>query len=112
MSPFAALAVALGLTLALELPVAAAFRLGKKGILVCLLVNLLTNPLANVLNALLTLYAKLPSIPVVIAIEAAVFVTEGFFYKRAAEARLPYLVSLIANAVSFGLGMIILKYIF
>lgn len=112
MSPFVSLAVALGLTLALELPVAAAFGLKKRGLLVCVLVNVLTNPLANVLYAVLTLYAKLPVIPVIIAIEAAVFIVEGFFYKRAAEARLPYLVSLTANAVSFGLGTVILKYIF
>lgn len=112
MNPFLVLAITLGLTIALELPVAAAFGLKKRGLIVCVLVNVLTNPLANVLRAMLVLLAKAPDIPVVIAIEAAVFIVEGFFYKRAAECRLPYLVSLAANAVSFGLGMLIVKFLF
>lgn len=112
MSPFLSLAIALGLTIALELPVAAAFGLRKQGLLVCVLVNVLTNPLANVIYAALVVWAKLPGVPVLIAIELIVFIVEGFFYKHAAEAKLPYLVSLVANAVSFGLGTLILKILF
>ena len=112
MRPLLALAAALGLTIALELPVCLAFGMRKRGLLVCVLVNVLTNPLANLLRDVLVLYAHVPDIPVVIAVEAAAVIVEGFFYKRAAEARLPYLVSLAANAVSFGLGTVIVKLIF
>jgi hypothetical protein len=53
-APFVLLPALIG-TLAVELPVAALFRVGKRGLLAVLFVNLVTNPLFNA--ALFGLYA-------------------------------------------------------
>lgn len=104
----AALGISLALTLAIELCLA--LLTGKRGraLLFVALANILTNP-AVVLAALLRHAYGLPAEAAAVAVsEALAVLVEGLVYQKsgAGFAR-PYLFSLAANAVSFGLGLVI-----
>ena len=102
------LGVSLGLTLAFELPFAALWGLKKRDLTLCALVNLLTNPLVVVCTLLWRHYVPLPEFLPVAALETAAVVTEGLIYRELGERiRRPMLFSLCANALSYGLGLLI-----
>ena len=92
------LAVSLLLTLLLEFPAAWCFGLrNRRRIAVFLLVNLLTNPAAVLLH-----FVGIPQIP----IELGVVLTEWLIYRQF-EVKKPLALSLWANLLSWGLGLVI-----
>lgn len=96
------LALCLGLTLALELPVAAVWGLRSQNLGLCALVNILTNPVVVALHSLF------PAWQVTALLELAAVLTEGCYYRRfAPQIRKPFLLSLTANVVSFGTGLLL-----
>ena len=101
-----AFAVSLGLTLLLELPVAYYWGLrSRHDLTVAVLVNVLTNPAVVLLNGLL------PATPwwaVQLPLEAATITVEGFCYRHCGENICrPYLLSLCANCISYGAGLVL-----
>ena len=103
------LALSLGLTIALE---SGFFLLvgkrGKKDLLLLLLVNALTNPIVVLSFWLVALYTDWNVRLMLIPLELFAVLTEGFYYKKYGRCfRRPYLFSLAANMVSFGMGELI-----
>lgn len=96
--------VSLGLTLLLELGISRLMGLrGRDVFLLVVLVNVLTNPAAVLLN-----WLGLPQLP----IELAVFLIEAWIYCRFAKDERwiiphPVLLSALANGISWGFGMMI-----
>jgi len=109
MSPwFAALGVSLALTLAVELGFALLCRHRGRALVLVALVNVLTNPLA-VQAALLWRAFALPGYAAAVAaLELLAVGAEGFVYQksRSGFAR-PYVFSLAANVLSFGMGLLL-----
>ena len=102
-----ALGVSLGLTLCIELGFALLCRKRGRALLITALVNLLTNPPA-VLCRLLWRYFALPCGGLLIALmEISIVFLEGLLYKKSREFSRPWLFSLGANALSFGLGVLL-----
>lgn len=101
-----AFAVSLGLTLLLELPVAYYWGLrSRHDLTVAVLVNVLTNPAVVLLNGLLS---ATPWWAVQLPLEAAAIAVEGFCYRHCGEnIRRPYLLSLCANCISYGAGLVL-----
>ena len=99
-------AVSLGLTLLLELPVAYYWGLrSRHDLTVAVLVNVLTNPAVVLLNGLLS---ATPWWAVQLPLEAAAIAVEGFCYRHCGEnTRRPYLLSLCANCISYGAGLVL-----
>ena len=99
-------AVSLGLTLLLELPVAYCWGLrSRHDLTVAVLVNVLTNPAVVLLNGLLS---ATPWWAVQLLLEAAAIAVEGFCYRHCGEnIRRPYLLSLCANCISYGAGLVL-----
>ena len=92
-----ALGVSLGLTLVLELAFALLCHKRGRALLFTALVNVLTNPVV-------VLAVRMWAAPVWL-MEALAVLTEGFLYDKSREFSHPYLFSLAANALSFGLGL-------
>ena len=91
--------VSFGLTLLVELPVCYFMGLKRKDqVELVFLVNLLTNPAAVWLHT----SAGLPQIP----IEIMVVIIECYVYRQF-KIKHPFLLSLIANGVSWGLGLVL-----
>lgn len=90
-------ALSLGLTLALELPIACLWGLRGRELLTVLAANLMTNPLAVALHL-----AGIPQLP----IELGVVLAEGLAYSSHFENR-PRLLALVSNALSWGIGIFI-----
>ena len=88
-------ALSLGLTLLLELPIAYGWGLRRGQLLTVLAANLMTNPLAVALHL-----TGIPQVP----IELGVVLAEGFAYSLHFDKR-PWLLALISNAVSWGIGI-------
>lgn len=99
-------AVSLGLTLLLEVPVAYCWGLrSRHDLTVAVLVNVLTNPAVVLLNGLLS---ATPWWAVQLPLEAAAIAVEGFCYRHCGEdVRRPYLLSLCANCISYGAGLVL-----
>lgn len=91
-------ALSLGLTLALELPIAFLWGLRGRELVTVLAANLMTNPLAVALHL-----SGIPQLP----IEFGVVLAEGFAYSGHFENR-PWMLSLVSNALSWGFGLFIL----
>ena len=89
-------ALSLGLTLLLELPIAYIWGLRRRQLLTVFAANLMTNPLAVALHL-----TGIPQVP----IELGVVLAEGFAYSLHFDKR-PWLLALISNAVSWGIGFI------
>lgn len=89
-------ALSLGLTLLLELPIAYIWGLRGGQLVTVLAANLMTNPLAVALHL-----TGIPQMP----IELGVVLAEGFAYSLHFDKR-PWLLALISNAVSWGIGFI------
>ena len=105
------LLLALLLTEAIEIPVCLLFGLRKKELLVVLLANLLTNPAVNVLYLLATLCTPLPRVLVIAVLEVSAVVTEWLIYRSLTEAKHPFRMSLAANAVSYGVGLLLTTFV-
>ncbi len=101
-------ALSLALTLILELSVALLCRLRGRDLLLVILVNILTNPavvyLDMVCGALLPNGRDLWQIP----LELGAIAVEALCYSRFATAiRRPWMFALVANAFSYGCGLLI-----
>ncbi len=104
----AALGLSLGLTLAFELGFALLWGLRGRDLVLCALVNLLTNPPVVFCALLWRYYGPGPAWLPVPLLEALAVLTEGRFYRRDGESiRRPFLFSLCANAVSYALGLVV-----
>ncbi len=95
---FFSLLLSLALTLIIELPLAALFKIPIKR---ALLVNILTNP-AVVLLFHWASFLSLPTLPVVVILEICAIATEGYFYKG--YHKRPFLVAIILNVISYSVG--------
>ena len=108
-----ALAVSLAATLVFE--TGFFFLSGKRGrkdLLLVLSVNIITNPAVVLLYWLAVLYTDLSTTPVKAALEIFAVLVEGYYYKKYGQHfRRPFLFSLAANAVSFGLGVLIQRFV-
>ena len=93
---FKIFALCLGLTLLFELPVAYLWGIRGRQFLAVIAANLMTNPLAVSLHL-----AGIPQLP----IEIGVVIAEGAAYSLHFDKR-PWLLSLVSNAISWGLGFI------
>ena len=102
------LGVSLCLTLVFEEAFALLWGLRGRDLLLCLLVNLLTNPPVVFLTLCWRHFAPYPGWLPVPFLEAAAVVIEGAIYRRDGEkVRRPFLFSLCANAFSFALGLLV-----
>lgn len=90
-------ALSLGLTLAVELPIAYFWGLRRRQLVTVLLANVMTNPLAVALHL-----AGIPQMP----IELGVVLGEGLAYSSHVEKR-PWLLALVSNALSWGIGILL-----
>ena len=91
-------ALCLGLTLLFELPVAWAWGLRGRQLLTVAVANVMTNPLAVALHL-----CGIPQVP----IELGVVFAEGAAYSLHFDKR-PWLLAIVSNALSWGLGLIFL----
>ena len=89
-------ALSLGLTLLFEVPIAYLWGLRGRELVTVLAANVMTNPLAVALHL-----SGIPQVP----IELGVVLAEGFAYSLHFDKR-PWLLALISNAVSWGIGFI------
>ena len=105
------LVLALLLTEAIEIPVCLLWGMRGRDLLFVLLANLLTNPIVNVLYALVSLYTPIPRVASIAVLEIAAVVTEWLIYRSATDAKRPFLVSLTANAASYGAGLLIAAFL-
>ena len=96
-------AVSLGLTLLLELPFVYLWGLrSRRDLKLAVLANVLTNPAVVLLHGL-----GLPALP----LEAAAVAAEGFCYRvRGDRVRRPFLLALLVNALSYGLGLFLNRF--
>ena len=102
------LGVSLGCTLVFELAFALLWGLRGRDLLLCCLVNLLTNPPVVLCALLWRQYGPGPGWLPVPLLEAGAVLTEGIIYHRDGErVRRPFLFSLAANALSYGLGLLL-----
>ena len=90
-------ALCLGLTLAIELPIAYFWGLRRRELVTVLVANVMTNPLAVALHL-----SGIPQIP----IELGVVIAEGIAYSLHFEKR-PWRLAIVSNAVSWGIGLIL-----
>ena len=107
MSLLHATLAALALTLALELIFALVWGVRKEGLLVVGLMNLMTNPAANVLYYLGVQLLGCPPLWLTLALEAAVVAVEGICCRGII--RRPWLFALLVNLFSYGVGALIQK---
>ena len=109
------LATALILTIIIELAVALILRVrAKYDIIYVVLVNCLTNPTVIVAYILLAKLLAISSNDItnyilVALLEGIVWIVEGLLFKKLLEYKKinPFLLSLILNVASFGLGLVI-----
>ena len=105
---FLSLGVSLGLTLLFEVPFALLWGLRKGDLTLCVLVNVLTNPVVVLCTLLWRTFVPCPDWPAVAVLELAAVVTEGLLYRDIGEhIRKPLLLSVCANALSYSLGLLI-----
>ena len=100
------LLLSLGLTEAFEC--AFALLTGKRGkaLLLCILVNIITNPPVVLLR-----FLSGGGWLFIAGLELAAVVAEGLLYRYSGLYRRPFLFSLAANALSFSLGLLIQRLI-
>lgn len=91
-------ALSLALTLLFELPVAWLWGLRGRQLVTILAANVMTNPLAVALHLW-----GIPQVP----IEIGVVLAEGLAYSLHFE-KCPWLLALVSNALSWGLGLILI----
>lgn len=106
----------LALTQVIELTVAFLLKIRNKyDIVYIALINCVTNPLINTIYAGIIIYFKVPEDSfikylTVFILELAVWFSEGLFFKKMLEYKKisGFILSLILNATSFLLGLLIL----
>jgi len=97
-----ALVISLALTLAVETAFAAVMKKRGYDLLLCALVNVVTNPAAVLLHLLF------PGTLITAACEAGAVIAEWLLYRYCGRGyKKPFLFSLCANALSFGTGLAI-----
>jgi len=103
------LAVSLALTLALEEGFALAWGLrGRRELTVVALVNVLTNPAVVLLHHTAVGLWGWSGLPVTAALEAMAVLTEWRCYRACSEQlQKPFLFALLANAFSYGAGLLL-----
>ncbi len=99
--------VSLALTLIVEIGLAALFKIKGKRLIIVALVNTLTNPVA----VFLSYYFEFGWIGILI-LETTAVVIEGLIYylfgkKDGFEIRRPFLISLVLNVASYGIGVLL-----
>ena len=99
---FLSLLLSLGVTEIIECAFALSLKQRGKALLLCALVNLITNPPVVLLQRLLGGGWML-----VAGLELAVVAAEGLLYRYSGLFKRPFLFSLTANALSFSLGLLI-----
>ncbi len=99
---FLSLAVSLALTLLIELAFAFVMRVKGRDLLVVLLANCLTNPPVVLLHHLLG-----GTVLIIAVLEVSAVLVEWGCYRAATDIKRPLLFSLTANAISYGLGLVI-----
>ncbi len=104
-----ALALSLALTLALEIGF---FYLtgkrDKRDLLLLVLVNVVTNPLAVLFFWILRMYSAFHPVLIIAPLELVAALVEGWYYERYGQAiARPWLFALAVNAFSFGMGVLI-----
>ena len=92
--------MSLGLTLAIELPIAYLWGLRRRQLSTVMVANVMTNPLAVALHL-----TGIPQLP----IEIGVVIAEGFAYSLHFDRR-PWLLALVSNAVSWGIGLLLNRF--
>lgn len=106
------LGVSLGLTLVIECAFAFLCSLRGRDLTLCVLVNVLTNPVVVLCALLWRYYVPLPEWWPVPLLEAAAVVTEGLIYRDLGEhIRKPLRFSVCANALSYFLGLVINQFL-
>lgn len=101
------LGVSLGMTLVIECAFAFFCSLRGRDLTLCVLVNVLTNPIVVICALLWRHFVPLPEWWPIPLLELGAVVTEGLIYRDLSEKlRRPLLFSLCANALSYGLGLV------
>ena len=99
-------ALSLGLTLVFELTFALLWGLRRRDLLLCALVNVLTNPVV------VLLYLLFPHPAATAAWECMAAAVEGWYYRRYGQnIRAPRLFSVLCNGISFSLGLVINQFL-
>ena len=112
-----ALLAALGFSLLLTIALETGFFLvigkrGRKDLLLVVMVNILTNPAVVLIYWLAAIYTDLGRVIVIVPLEILAVLTEGFYYKKYGDSfKRPFVFSLAANAISYGLGVLIQLFI-
>ncbi|MFI3168082.1 MAG: hypothetical protein R3Y32_08220 [Bacillota bacterium] len=100
------LAIGVLSTLATELSVALIFKVKKTDLYIVALSNILTNPLVVLLYYLFA--HGMPYEIIIIAIlEITAIITEWIIYKKRTSIASPAVFAVVANAVSYGIGLMI-----
>jgi len=108
---------ALGFSLVLTVVLETGFFLligkrNKRDLLLVVTVNILTNPVVVSLYWLAILYTNANPIIITMALELLAVFAEGYYYKKYGQAfPHPYFFSIVANIVSFGIGLLIQQFI-
>lgn len=99
----------LSLLLTLLIEGAFAFFTGKrkKALVLCLLVNLLTNPLVVLTSYLVGGFTSFPLWLAKALLEGAAVTAEALFYRQCEAYKRPWLFSLGANGLSFSCGLLV-----
>ncbi len=102
-------ALSLGLTIVIEGSVALVFRMKGRDLVLLVLVNVLTNPAVVYLNMLFGgIFPEAWVFWWQIPLEIAAVVVEGVLYfKLSRSLRSPWMFAVIANVLSYGMGLII-----
>lgn len=109
------MAISLTITLIVEVGFAFILRYRGKDLVNVLLVNFLTNPLLNSLVVTINYYYGLKTRNISLYImEVLVVVIEGFIYQKYLERRKinGFLLSLLLNVASYGIGIVMNKIIY
>ena len=107
--------ISLTCTIIIEVGLAFVLKYRNKDLLNVLLVNVLTNPLLNSVIVAVNVYYGLRVRNIVLYIlEVLVVIIEGFIYQKYLDRKKinGYLLSLILNIASYGLGLLINKIIY
>ena len=107
MSIFVSLAVSLALTLVLELGFALLWGVGRSGLPLVALANVLTNPVVVLCHTLAALFFPAALLPVTFVLEAGAVLVEGRLFAGRGRIRSPWAFSLCANLFSFSIGLLI-----
>ena len=107
--------ISLTCTLVIETTLAFILKYRGKDLLNVMLVNILTNPLLNSIIVAINYYYGLTARNITLYIlEVLVVIIEGFIYHKNLERRRinGFILSLILNIASYGLGLLINKIVY